>query len=178
MCINQDNFLRAVKVRAARIAVSASATRNQGPGTVQAARKFFSDLDLDQFSVARAPAFRCRLDDETKKLCRRLPKRSRSWGLARKLTNIFLRDAFYTTYLCKKFDLTAAENFFEIPLDSITAKCLRRIAGRGKLPRWQGVRHLTPEVSERYQDFARKVAEDAGIATVHLDTFMWGERPE
>jgi len=90
--------------------------------------------------------------------------------------NIFLRDALYTTYLCEKFRLREAESFFEVPLDSITAGHLRRNAGRGVLPRWKGVKHLTPEANERYQEYAEDLAKPRGVAKVHLDTYWWGER--
>jgi hypothetical protein len=92
------------------------------------------------------------------------------------LINIFLRDALYTTYLCKRFHLREAEGFFEVPLDSITAGHLRRNAGRGVLPPWKGVKHLTPEVSKRFQEYADHLAQTSGVAKVHLDTYWWGER--
>lgn len=39
------------------------------------------------------------------------------------------------------------EQCLEVPLDSISARQLCRAAGRGVLPRWLGVKHLTPEAS-------------------------------
>jgi hypothetical protein len=90
--------------------------------------------------------------------------------------NIFLRDALYTTYLCEKFRLDAAEKSFEIPLDSITSGRLREGAGRSVLPRWNGVKHLTSDANGQYQDYAEGLARTCGLARVHLDTYWWGER--
>jgi len=169
-------FLRAVQIRAARIAASASAARGQGAGTVAAARAFLTELDLRRFGVIGARAFRSRLDSATHDLQCALPKRARSWGLARKLLNIFLRDCLYSTHLSQEYGLESTEAFFEVPLDSITAKRLRQLAGRASLPPWLGVKHLLPEVSKRYQQFAEEVGQIRGIAQVHLDTYWWGAR--
>jgi hypothetical protein len=170
------DFLQAVQLRAARVAVSPSATRGQGVGVTWVARKFLAELDLHKIAVKKAAMFRKRLDEETMHLLRALPATGRTWGLARKLLNIFLRDAFYTTYLQNYFELNVAEAFFEIPLDSITSKKLRGHAGRGVLPIWKGVKHVTPEASESYQLFAQQFAIKKGIVRVHLDTFWWGDR--
>ena len=43
----------------------------------------------------------------------------------------------------------------------------------GELPRWPGVKYLTPEVSEVYQAFASKVARREGLKRVHLDAYLW-----
>jgi len=95
--------------------------------------------------------FRLRIDKATEDLRVALPHRARSWGLARKLLNIFLRDAMYTTYLREHFHLDRAEFLLEIPLDSITAKTLKKFASRGKLPTWRGVKYVTPATSMVFQ---------------------------
>lgn len=176
--VDGAGFIRAAQGRTARIAASASATRRQGRGAVIAARHFFSALDLRRLGVSTGATFRSRLDEVTVQLRDALPRNARSWGLARKLLNIFLRDALYTTYLCERFGLARAEQFLEIPLDSITARRLRKHAGRGVLPRWKGVKHLTLEASDKYQCHAERVAQDSGLARVHLDTYWWGERDD
>src|SRR5688572_15644746 len=134
---------QAVQSRTARIAVSASAVRGRGhSGAVEAARRFMRKLDLSQFGSSPR-AFRRALDKETRALLAKLPRGARRWGMARKLLNIFLRDCLYTTYLEAAFNLRKTEASFEVPLDSITALSLKRIAGRGGLPRWPGVKHVT-----------------------------------
>jgi len=69
--------------------------------------------------------------------------------------------------------LDRAEQLFELPLDSITAKELRKAAGRGHLPRWPGVRKLTKDISGRYQAIALEEAKKEKIARVHLDAKYW-----
>jgi hypothetical protein len=98
-------FIQAVQSRAARISVSASATRGNGAGVVAAGRSFLSRLPLTDFATSRPEVFRQRLDTATDELSAAMPANARSWGLARKLLNIFLRDALYTTYLADAFKL-------------------------------------------------------------------------
>jgi hypothetical protein len=169
-------LIRAMQWRAARLAAGASATRHQGKGAAKAAREYLCRLDLRQFAVSRPTVFQKRLNRATEKLASTLPPAARSWGLARKLMNIFLRDVFYTTYLSSHFHLEKLESLLEIPLDSITADQLRADAGPRVLPRWKGVKHLTSAISDPYQNHATTIAERTGVARVHLDTFWWGER--
>lgn len=171
-------FIEAVQTRTARIACSASATRGQGVGVVAVGRTFLAQLPLSLFSVSRRSLFEQRLEDATQSLYTELPRSGRSWGLARKILNIFLRDALYTSYLADKFCLRNAETNFEVPLDSITARHLRVEAGRKCLPHWLGVKHLTPETSAAYQTFASKLAVNHSIARAHFDTYWWGHRKD
>jgi hypothetical protein len=105
-----------------------------------------------------------------------LPRAGRSWGVARKVLNIFLRDALYTVYLRDAFRLGRGEGLFELPLDSITAQRLRACVPRGQLPPWVGVKRLAPDASDLYQATAQTVADGRGIARVHLDAYWWGAR--
>jgi len=82
------------------------------------------------------------------------------------LINIFLRDAFYTTYLNLYYKLEVVEYLLEIPLDSITAKNLRDNYPGSKLPRWLGVKHLSVEISDCYQNAANEIAQIKSIARV------------
>jgi hypothetical protein len=173
----RNQFTQTIQVRTARIAASASAARGQRtPGLVAAARKYFETLPLRQFGVSRPRLFKKRLDRATLELMRTFPKKGRSWGVARKLLNIFLRDAFYTTYLCDAHHLGSAEHNYELPLDSITARRLRLEASQNAIPRWHGVKHLTPEMSDIFQAAAAAVASLQGIARIHLDASWWGDR--
>ncbi len=174
--VRDRSFLIAVQARLARIAVSVSATRRQGPGVVAAAREHLAAVPLAHFAVVRDSVFRSRLDRATHQLQLALPRRSRNWGLSRKLLNIFLRDALYTRYLAEPYELWRIESYLEVPLDSITVGYLRAQAQRGRLPLWLGVKHLTAEASFRYQEFAAVLAAERHLARVHLDTFWWGQR--
>jgi hypothetical protein len=169
-----ERFLKMIQHRAARVAITASAARNQGaPGTVDRARRFVSRLDLRKFGTGDDVAFARQLDRATMRLLRYLPKRA-TWGTARKLLNIFLRDCFYTGYLCRAYDLGRAEPHFEVPLDSITSEQIR--AEDPNIPPWPGVRRLKPEVSHVYQEAARSIGRRQGLRRVHLDAFWWGGR--
>jgi hypothetical protein len=170
----QAELLRAIHSRAARIAVGPSTVRGRGnSGVVLATRNFLLNLDLKLFSTGRATVFRSALDRTTKRLVQALPSKARSWGLARKVLNIFLRDALYTAYLRDSYELGSAEAYYELPLDSVTATELKRTAGRGVLPPWPGVKHVTPALSDAYQKAAQRIAQRRGIHRVHLDAYWW-----
>lgn len=172
--MKKTRFLKMVQRRAARVAVTASATRGQGRGVVECARDFLAALRLSRFGTNDHRAFARQLDMATKRLRACLPKRAARWGLARKLLNIFLRDSLYTSYLAKENGLAAAERLLEIPLDSITAKRIRReLPG---VPRWRGVRNLDPDKSAAYQAAALVIGRQHGVARVHLDAYWWGAR--
>jgi hypothetical protein len=54
--------------------------------------------------------------------------------------NLFLLESLYTRYLSDALELEQAEEFFELPLDSITGTKLNELAAPGTLPRWPGVK--------------------------------------
>jgi hypothetical protein len=172
--VTKKDFLAAIQARTARVSIGASAARGRGnKGAVRAARQFLSRLDLARFSVENSTTFEAQLNRITIRLVSVLPRKARRWGLARKFLNIFLRDCFYTTYLARTYHLERAEEFLELPLDSITAKELRKAARRGQLPRWPGVRKLTANINARYQAVALKEAGNENLARVHLDAKYW-----
>ena len=175
MKTTDPRLLKVFQRRQARAAIGASAARNQGgPGVVESARDFASRMKLMRFGTADGRLFARRLEAATQHLQAVLPRRATSWGVARKLLNIFLRDCLYNTYLTKAYGLERAERYFEVPLDSITARRLRDEVA--EMPRWRGVKYLTPEVSIAYQTAAQVIAERRGIARVHLDAYWFGSR--
>jgi hypothetical protein len=167
-------LIKAIQARTAAVAISPSTVRGQGEGgVVDAARDFLTNLNLHRFGVADAEMFRASLREATKELKAVYPAKARSWGLARKCLNIFLRDALYTCYLRDEYDLALAEAWYEVPLDSVVVKAMKKKAPRRALPRWLGVKHLDPEDSKKYQAFALTLAEEMGITRAHLDTYLW-----
>lgn len=57
------DFLTAIQVRAARVAIGASSLRREGPpGTIKAARGFLAAMSLTPFAVGRPKAFKDHLD--------------------------------------------------------------------------------------------------------------------
>jgi hypothetical protein len=118
------------------------------------------------------------LNRATGRLQALLPGQAGSWGLARKCLNIFLRDSFYNAYLRSDFELTKAEQWYEVPLDSNVAKGLQQRAGKARpvvpLPKWTSIKALSPANSQRFQDFASTLAREEGLpARVHLDLIFW-----
>jgi len=170
----KSKLLLVVRSRVARIAVGPSTVRGRGnKGAVKAARKFLRKLDLRPFGTTHAVAFCKALDRSTLRLSKKLPRKARRWGIARKVINIFLRDALYTAYLRDAYKLGRAEAFYELPLDSITAKHLKQTTWGKRLSRWRGVKYVTPTSSDEYQEAAKLVALEKRVARVHLDAYWW-----
>src|SRR5437667_5080785 len=167
-------LIKQVHNRVAQTAVGASALRNQsGRYVVQRAREFLRRIDLSRFNVKTEAAFRRRLDNLTESLRSSLPQGARNWGTARKALNLFLRDAAYSFYLREHYDLARLEPWLEVPLDSLTAAGISRSNTGNAVPRWPGVKHLTPDVSNAYQAAASQIGESYAINRVHLDLSWW-----
>ena len=173
----RSDFIAAMQRRTASIAVGASTVRGIAPaGTVARARAHLADLDLTIFHQPTERRFRAVLDRETLKLQHTLPRGGRYWGLARKLLNIFLRDAFYNKYLAQQYTLNSVESWLEVPLDSHVGNRLRSECPDYALPRWKTIKALTPELSAEFQSAARVIAPDREIAPVHLDLYFWRDQ--
>ncbi len=172
------DLLLALQARAARGALGASTMRSAGAkDAVRAGRAFLAEVDLSGFRTSSPSRFRDTLDGTTAGLQDAFPSPARHWGLARKGLNTFLRDCLSSAYLRDAYALQVAEPFFEVPLDTVTGTMLHQLAG-GSLPRWGTVRDLSPEVSDAFQAVAARVAEERGIARVHLDAIWWGRRAD
>lgn len=170
------DLLRSIQHYTARAAITSYSMRGAGSaGVVRSAREFLAELDLRPFGTSSRPKFLSRLDRTTKELTLALPKGAQRWGLARKGLNIFLRGCLYTTYLRDEYTLALAEDYFEVPLDSITGQRLVT-ESRGALTPWKTVRGLRPKTSADYQAVAATLAAEKGFARVHLDAVWWGER--
>ena len=102
---------------------------------------------------------------------RRVPRRGTVLRRGAKSAD-HLPPRFYTSFLAEHYRLTAAARLFELPLDSITVKELKKRSAN-RLPRWKGVKHLTPALSRELQQAAAEVANEDGIARVHLDAIWW-----
>jgi hypothetical protein len=154
--------------------VGPSTLRNQGAsGVIEAAQRFLKKLDMRRFAVKEEKAFLAVLDTVTEELKQRLPRVARHWGAARKALNLFLRDVCYNRLLEQKYSLAGLEFWMEIPLDSLVAAALKKRIGKGKLPRWRGLKRLTPSESLLFQHKARQRANASHISRVHLDMRIW-----
>lgn len=178
--MKKDNqFYRDMQKYIAVTTIGPSALRNQGSkGVIKAAQKHLAAINLRVFRAKDEAAFLSVLDDQTEALRRALPREAQNWGAARKALNLFLRDICYNRFLSERQRLGLVEEWMEIPLDSLIAASLKRKATRGRLPHWPGLNCLTPEVSSRFQAFAKQVASAQGILRVHLDMRLWTEERE
>jgi hypothetical protein len=176
----KDNlFYRDRQKHIAISVIGPSALRNQGSyGVIKAAQNHLSDIDLHAFRANDETTFLHILDGQTEILRSALPRGARNWGAARKALNLFLRDICYDRFLSEKYRLASAEQWMEIPLDSLTAASLKRKGAKGQLPQWPGLKRLTPAVSSRFQTFAKRLASSQGISRVHLDMRLWAEERE
>ncbi|MCI0462111.1 MAG: hypothetical protein L0Z62_34600 [Gemmataceae bacterium] len=168
-------FLNILRFRLAEVAVGPSSLRNQGaPGVIAAARSFLKGLDLGSFVVPEQSRFLSRLEEATAALQNGLPAGTRHWGAARKALNLFLRDALYCSDLTAHYGLQAIRCWLEVPLDRYVVRGLRRYPSlSGELPRWLGIKYLSPSVSGEYQRIASAVAREENVARVDLDVIFW-----
>jgi hypothetical protein len=177
-------FLKALQSQIARTATGSSAGRGKGnAGVAAAARTYLAQLDLSKLA-ADPEAFPALLNKRTGSLLKKFEGEARPrWGLARKLLNIYLRDAVSNVHLRKAYRLAALERHLELPLDEETAtrlrhdftRLLRRNPALTPLPPWPGVFKLTLAVSRDYQTAAQKVSRSKRLRSrVHLDAVYWG----
>jgi len=171
--MQRADFIETVQRKVAVSAIVPSAMRGQGKGMVASAQGFLASLPLTRIPASHAGRFRDWLDHQTETLVKRLPTTPRRWGAARKALNLFLRDSLYNQYLSQNFGLSRVEPWLEIPLDGAVARGLKAAAGRGVLPAWPGVKHLTCDISDEYQRFASERARSLGLDRVHLDIYLW-----
>lgn len=158
----------------ANIAISGSTLRNQGAkGVVKKARHFLAQLNLMTFLEIEPRNYSDLLNEWTEDLGTELPTGAQNWGTARKALNVFLVQMFMNKYLAELYGLSRFDEVLETPLDSQAARKLRRIAGRGNLPRWDSIRKLTIEDSQNYQIFAKDYARQQGIPRACLDILLW-----
>lgn len=158
----------------ANIAISGSTLRNQGAARViDTARKYLANLDLGVLKKIDNSKYPDQLDEWTVELTQELPNEAKNWGTARKAINVFMVQAFLNKSLATEYELGKFADVLETPLDSQATKELRKLAGRGKLPRWTGIKSLTPESSAKYQEFASELAKKENLSRAYLDMILW-----
>jgi hypothetical protein len=154
--------------------MGSSSLRNQGAaGVLSAARDVAGKVNLRELSRATRKRFQKILDEITQKMLERFPTDAQSWGAARKGLNLFLRDATYNKDLCDFYGLDRLRRWLEVPLDKDVASALKTQPEGKPLPRWPGIKNLTPQVSRKFQAIAAKVAIRSRLARVDLDVYYW-----
>ncbi len=167
-------FIRDLQRFTALTAVNVTALRRQGVGVIGRIQSYLANLDLSGLAALQhEDGFGVWLQNTTQGMVSSKGCPEIRWGAARKALNLFLRDALYSKYISRQYGLEHVEKWLEAPLDSVVAQYLKRKAGRGQLPVWNGLRHLTPEESEQFQRHASRLARQRGLARVHLDVGIW-----
>ena len=185
MDLSKD-LIKAIHRRVAQVSIGPSSLRNQGaPGVVDHCRNYFeTKIPLESFANALKDkgAYAKWLNRHTLALRDTLPEAAGHWGAARKGLNLFLRDVCYNTVLAEHIGIpgnirafNAAIQWLEVPLDKDVAKGIQ--AKYPHLPRWTGIRHVTPEESKQYQKAALDWADKQHTVRVHLDLALW-RKPE
>jgi hypothetical protein len=116
---SHSKFLKQLQRYTAEAAITPAAVRNRGAcGVARAARAYLASSDLKRLQKIPAEDYPNWLDKETDRLKLALPPGARHWGTARKVLNIFLRTATYTSPLAAYFGLEKFLPTLEVPLDS------------------------------------------------------------
>lgn len=171
------DFQTQMRYWVAYTSVGPSTVRGQrSPGLVSKLRSLLADVDLAKIGSFSPDPFASWLDAETLRIKQAMPRDKQHWGVARKVLNIFLRGATYNSFLRADFRLGEVESVLELPLDSLTAKGLRRLSPPRSLPRWNGVKHLTQSDSDRFQQRANEIALKSETSRVHLDIYLFLDR--
>lgn len=163
-----------IQKRIVNISVSSSTVRGQPKGTVKITRNYLGSIDLQSFSeIHDETQFNLLLDKHTESLKEQIP--SKSWGISRKVLNIFLFQASHDIILNRKYGLDCIISFLELPLDNPNAKRLVKYAKQvNKRLNWNNIYSLQPETSNLFQDFAKKYAQDNyHCERCYLDVYWW-----
>ena len=161
-----------IQKRIANISVGPSTVRRQPRGTVNIARNYLQSINLKYFSNVSEDRFRTVLDEHTEKLKNKLP--SHSWGIARKVLNIFLFQATHDIILNRKYTFDKIIAFLEVPLDNPNAEKLKGFAKLDGINLvWKNIHSLRPEVSKEFQEYARQYASQKECERCYLDLYWW-----
>jgi hypothetical protein len=82
----------------------------------------------------------------------------------------------YDHYLREEFKLYQLEEVLELSRDCLTAKGLKSINTPRSLPRWNGVKYLTPNDNTHFQERAAELALESESAREHLANYIWLDR--
>jgi hypothetical protein len=175
---NHSEFLKQLQRYTAEAAITPAAVRKQGaPGVARAARAYLARSDLERLQKITPKDYSNWLDKETDRLRVVLPRGARHWGTARKVLNIFLRTATYTSPLAARFGLKKLLPMLEVPLDSHVAGKLRSKPEGRELPRWESVKGLGYKQSAEYQMVAQRIANRMKLNRADLDVYFWRADP-
>ena len=110
------------------------------------------------------------LDKHTERLQNKIP--SHSWGIARKVLNIFLFEAAHNVVLNRNYNFDKIVPFLEVPLDNPNAQKLRKYAKSGVL-HWTNISSLKRDASMKFQEYATQYAQEHNCERCYLDLYWW-----
>jgi hypothetical protein len=102
-----------------------------------------------------------------------------TWGMARKILNIFLHNVYFNNVLHQGYQLERIEPYFEVPLDSDVVAWLLRVADETQIEFENpitgkfAVYKVTKTANESFQRLATKVARKFRTSRVYLDTYFY-----
>ena len=169
-------FIQYVKIQTAELSIGPSTLRNQGKsGLIQKTREYLKQLALENYGLVDSQEEFCELlDKHTEDLIENLKDKFLNWGAARKAINIFLRNATYNRFLCQQYGLERIEEWLEVPIDKSVATGLINSSQLGvSLPKWRGIKWLTPQENDSFQQAAQALADLEGINKIYVDLFYW-----
>ncbi len=174
--------------RIAVTALLASTLRAYPKRTGDVVARYLLSLDLRKIgNIKSKRKFEIWLNEHTNSLCQMIWKKTKAgrspkwdeselfWGVSRKALNIFLMSALYHRVLYREYGLGRIEKYLEVPLDRDVASKLWKNSksSDAPLPKWQGIKSLTPKISIQYQEFAHNYARDKKIQRVQIDFLFW-----
>lgn len=174
-----NEFLENVQNYVAVTSVGASTVRGYPKKTAERSKEFFKEIYLGTLAGKDRAQYKSHLNVLTKRLMQKLPKASRhkqnkkAYGIARKVLNIFLHNAFYNRYLCEAYKLDSLEEYLEVPIDKKVAMAIKKRRPKRILPAWNGIKALDGRVHRQYQTQAMAVADKLKISVVHLDAYFY-----
>lgn len=160
--------------RIAELSVGASTVRNAGAKRVaERARTALKRIDIEAFQVSTRDDFLEELERETNRINRYLPLGARHWGVARKVSNIFLRACVQNRPLARHYGLSKIEKWLELPLDSHVADGIKLCSKNSELPIWTTINGLDVDTSDEYQKAARSIARIKKVNAIDLESCWW-----
>ena len=169
-------LINLIQERIANISVGSSTVRGQPKKTKEIVINYLKkSINLNEFSdIKDESQFKILLDNHTDSLKEQIP--SKSWGITRKVLNIFLFQVSHDIFLNKKYGLDKIIPYLELPLDNPNAKKLKEefAKSEGKKLDWKNIKSLKPNVNKEFQEYAQRYAKkEYNCERCYLDVYWW-----
>lgn len=183
--VNKIKFENLLFNKAAEMVPGVSALRGTGEGTTQKTKSFLKKklnrTVFCKYNFKSRKEFTSYLDTLTKKLCSKWIKSNcsnTSWGLSRKIINLYFREILYNFFLNKYISKYA--KYLEVPLDSFVGKGLisdykNYENNKYILPkRWVTIKSIDRKRNKSFQNAALIISKHYGLKRrVDLDIIYY-----